>query len=109
MDNVLFSPEQKDAVYDKGDLLPVYIYRKGTWEDPCYFNKELPSDDNNNNNEEMKDNKIDKENKENISDNKPLRALASNKDVQTLSVQEEEEYNWTSDNDKCWVVIMNHI
>ena len=41
----------------------------------------------------MKDNKIDKENKENILNNKPLRALASNKDVQTSSTQEEEEYS----------------
>ena len=48
----------------------------------------------------MKDNKIDEENKENIPNNEPLRALASNKDVQTSPVQEEEEYSWTSDSDK---------
>ena len=81
MDNVLFSPKQKDAVYNEGDLLPIYIHGKGTQKDPCYFNKELPSDDNDNDDEEMKDNKIDEENKENIPDNEPLRALASNKDV----------------------------
>ena len=68
------------------------MHGKGTWEDPCYFDKELPSDDDNNN-EEMKDNKIDKENKKNIPDNKSPRALASNKDVQTSLVQEEEEYS----------------
>ena len=39
----------------------------------------------------MKDNKIDEENKENIPDNEPPRALANNKDVQTLPAQEEEE------------------
>ena len=49
----------------------------------------------------MKDNKINKENKENILDSELLRALASNKDVQTPLAQEEEEYSWTSDNDKC--------
>ena len=58
------------------------MHRKGTWENPCYFNKELPSEDNNDN-EEMKDNKIDEENKENIPDNELLRVLASNKDIQT--------------------------
>ena len=108
MDDALFLPEWKDAVYDKGDLLPIYIHGKGTWKDPCYFDEELPSD-NDDNNEEMKDNKIDEENKENIPNNEPLRALASNKDVQTSPVQEEEEYSWTSDSDKHWVAIMNHI
>ena len=34
----------------------------------------------------MKNNKIDEENKENILNNEPLRALASNKDIQTLSI-----------------------
>ena len=48
----------------------------------------------------MKNNKIDEKNKENILDNKPPRALASNKDVQTSPVQEEEKYSWTSDSDK---------
>ena len=85
MDDALFPPERKDAVFDEGDLLPVYMHGKGTREDPCYFDEELPNDDDdNNNNEEMKDNKIDKENKENIPDSKPPRASASNKDVQIL-------------------------
>ena len=84
IDNALFLPEWKNAVYDKGDLLPIYIHRKGTQEDLYYFNEELPSDDDNDDNKEMKDNKIDKENKENIPDNEPPRALASNKDIQTL-------------------------
>ena len=35
MDDALFPPERKDAVYDEGDLLPVYMHGKGTWEDPC--------------------------------------------------------------------------
>ena len=61
------------------------MHRKGTQEDPCYFDKELPSEDDDNNDDKMKDNKVDKENKENISDNEPPRALASNKDIQTLS------------------------
>ena len=101
MDNALFLPEQKDVVFDESDLLSIYMYRKGTREDPYYFDEELPSDDNNDDDEKMKDNKIDKENKENIPDNETLRAPASNKDVQTLSAQEEEEYSWTSDNNKC--------
>ena len=84
IDNILFPPEWKNAVYDEGDLLPVYMHGKGTREDPCYFNEELPNDDDDDDDEEMKDNKIDKENKENIPDNEPPRALASNKDVQTL-------------------------
>ena len=81
MDDALFPPEWKDAVFDEGDLLPVYIHRKGTREDPCYFDKELPSDDDDDDNEEIKDNKIDKENKENILDKESLRAPASNKDI----------------------------
>ena len=94
MDNVLFPPEWKDAVYDEGDLLPIYMHRKGTRKDPCYFDKELPSDDNDDDNDdEMKDNKIDKENKENIPDNEPPRVPANNKDVQTSPAQEEEEYS----------------
>ena len=80
MDDALFPPDRKDAVYDKGDLLSVYIHGKGTREDPCYFDKELPSEDDVND-EEMEVNKIDEENKENIPDNEPLRASASNKDV----------------------------
>ena len=94
MDDALFPPERKNAVYDEGDLLPVYIHGKGTWEDPCYFDEELPSDDNNDDDDdEMKDNKIDKENKENIPDNKLPKVLASNKVIQTLFVQEEEKYS----------------
>ena len=108
MDDALFLPKWKDTVFNKGDLLPVYMHRKRTQEDPYYFDEELSSE-NDDNNEEMKNNKIDKENKENISNNEPLKALASNKDVQTLPAQEEEEYSWTSDSDKCWVTIMNYI
>ena len=100
MNNGLFLTEWKDAVFNEGDLLPVYIHRKGTQEDPCYFDKELPSK-NNNSNEEIKDNKIDEENKENIPDNEPLRTLTSNKVVQILLTQEEEKYSWTSNSDKC--------
>ena len=74
------------------------MYEKKTQENPSYFNKELLNKDDDNN-EEMKDNKIDKENKENIPNNKPPRASASNKDIQTLPAQ-EEEYSWTSDSDK---------
>ena len=106
MDDALFPPERKDAVYDEGDLLPVYMHGKGTWEDPCYFDEELPSDDDDD--EEMKDNKIDEENKENIPDNEPPRALASNKATQT-SPKQEEEYSWTSNSDKYQVAIMNYI
>ena len=84
------------------------MHGKGTREDPCYFDKELPSD-NDDDDEEMKDNKIDEEDKENIPDNEPLRAPANNKDVQTSPAQEEEEYSWTSDSDKRRVAIMNHI
>ena len=81
MNDTLFPSKQKDA----GDLLPVYMHRKGTWEDPYYFDEELPSEDDDNNNDKMKNNKIDKENKENIPDNKPLKASTSNKDAQTSS------------------------
>ena len=83
MDDALFPPERKDAVYDEGDLLPVYMHGKGTQEDSCYFDEELPSE-NDNSNKEMEDNKIDKENKENIPDNKPFRASASNEATQIL-------------------------
>ena len=75
------------------------MHGKGTREDPCYFDKELPSDDDDDD-DKMKDNKIDKENKENIPNNEPPRAPASNKDIQTLPVQEEKEYSWTSDSVK---------
>ena len=84
MDDALFPPDRKDAVYDEDDSLPVYMHGKGTWEDPCYFDKELPSNDDDDDDKEIKDNKIDEENKENIPDSEPPRALASNKDVQTL-------------------------
>ena len=84
MDNTLFPPKQKDAIFDEGDLLPVYMYRKRTQEDPCYFDKELPSDNNDDDDKEIKDNKIDEENKKNIPNNKPPRALTSNKDIQIL-------------------------
>ena len=80
MNNTLFSPEQKDAVFNKGDLLFVYMYGKGTREDSYHFDEELPSKDDNDN-KKMKDNKINEENKENIPDNEPPRALASNKNV----------------------------
>ena len=101
MDDALFPPEQKDTVYDEGDLLPIYIHRKGTQEDPCYFDKELPSNNDDDNNEEMKNNKIDEENKENILDNEPLKAPTSNKDIQASTTQEEEEYSWISNSNKC--------
>ena len=73
-------------------MLSVYIYRKGTQEDLYYFDEKLPSEDDNDN-DEIKDNKIDKENKENIPDNKPSRVLAGNKNIQTSSIQEKKEYN----------------
>ena len=41
----------------------------------------------------MKDNKIDKENKENILDNELSKTPANNKNIQTSSAQEEEEYS----------------
>ena len=53
------------------------MYRKRTQEDSCYFNKELPSE-NDNSDDKIKDNKIDKENKENIPNNKSPRVLTSN-------------------------------
>ena len=83
------------------------MHKKGTQEDLCYFDEELPSEDNDSD-KEMEDNKIDKENKENIPDNESPRASASNKATQTLPTQ-EEKYSWTSDFDKHWVAIMNHI
>ena len=98
MDNALFSPERKDAVYDKSDLLPIYMHKKGTQKDPCYFGEELFSKDDDSN-KEMQDNKIDKENKENIPNNEPPKASASNKATQTLPAQ-EEKYSWTSNFDK---------
>ena len=58
---------------------------------PTYVPRFVTLSDDNNDNEEMKDNKIDEENKENIPDNEPPRASASNKDIQTLPAQEEEE------------------
>ena len=82
MDDALFPPERKDAVFDESDLLPVYMHRKGTREDPCYFDEELPSEEDDDE-DEMKDNKIDEEDKENIPNNEPLRAPANNKDIQT--------------------------
>ena len=98
MDNALFPPERKNAVYDEGDLLPIYMYGKGTREDSYYFDEELPSE-NDDSNKEMENNKIDKENKENVPNNEPPRASASNEATQTLPAQ-EEEYSWTSNSDK---------
>ena len=92
MNNTLFLPEWKDVVFDKSNLLSVYMHGKGTWEDSCYFDKEVPSEDDNND-KEMKNNKIDEENKENTSNNEPLKALASNKDIQTSSTQKKKEYS----------------
>ena len=89
MDNALFPPEQKNAVYNKSDLLSIYIYRKGTQEDPCYFDKELPSEDNDSD-KKIDDNKVDEENKENISDSESPKVSASNKATQTSPKQEEE-------------------
>ena len=77
IDDALFPPERKDAVYDEGDLLPVYMHGKGTREDPCYFDEELPSEDDDSD-KKMEDNKVDKENKENISNSEPLKVSASN-------------------------------
>ena len=93
MDDTLFPPKQKDAVFDESDLLLVYIHGKRTQEDPCYFNEELPSDDDDDDDKEMKDNKIDEENKENISNNESLKALVSNKDIQISSAQKKKEYS----------------
>ena len=76
----MFSPEQKNIVYDKSDLLSIYIHRKGTWEDPCYFNEELSSKDDDSD-KKIEDNKVDKENKKNILNSEPPKVLASNKAV----------------------------
>ena len=58
----------------------------------------------------MEVNKIDKENKENIPDNEPPKVRFSDEVVQTSPAQEEEEeYSWTSNSDKCQVAIMNYI
>ena len=81
MDNTLFLPKWKNVVYNKSDLLPMYIHEKGAQEDSCYFDKELPSRDDNSD-KKIKNNKVDKENKENIPNNKPSKALASNKTIQ---------------------------
>ena len=89
LDDALFPPERKDAVYDEGDLLPVYMHRKGTREDSCYFDEELPSKDNNSN-KEIENNKVNKENKKNIPDSESLRVLASNTVVQTSPIQEKK-------------------
>ena len=51
MDDALFSPKRKDAVFNKDELLPIYIHRKGTQEDPCYFDEELPNDNDDDNDE----------------------------------------------------------
>ena len=80
IDNSLFPPKWKNAIFDKGDLLLVYMYRKGTREDPCYFNEELPSEDDDSD-KEIENNKVNKENKENIPDNEPPRALVNNKAI----------------------------
>ena len=79
-DNALFPPEQKDTVYDKGDLLPVYMHGEGTRENPYYFDKKLSSEDNDND-EEIEVNKVNKENKENIPDNELPIVHFSNKVV----------------------------
>ena len=91
MDNSLFLPKQKNTVYNEEDLLLVYIYRKGTWEDLYYFNEELSSKDNDSN-KKIEDNKVDKKNKENIPDSEPSRVLASNKATQ-ISPRQEKEYS----------------
>ena len=82
MNNALFLSKRKDAVYNEGDLLPIYMHRKRTWENPCYFDEELPSEDNDSD-KEMEDNKVDKENKENISNSEPFKVSASNETTQT--------------------------
>ena len=56
------------------------MYGKRTQKDPCYFDKELPSEDDDSD-KEMENNKVNKENKENISDNEPPRTLVNNKAV----------------------------
>ncbi|PAV16777.1 hypothetical protein PNOK_0839700 [Pyrrhoderma noxium] len=76
------------------------MHGKGTREDPCYFDEELPSEDEVND-EEMEVNKVDEENKENIPDNEPPKVQFSDEVVQASSAQEEEEeYSWTSDSNK---------
>ena len=85
IDDALFSPEQKNAIYNESDLLPIYMHKKGTREDSCYFNEKLPSK-NNNSDKEIENNKIDKENKENIPNSEPSRALANNEAVQTSPI-----------------------
>ena len=35
MDDALFPPEWKNEVYNESNLLLIYMYGKGTWEDPC--------------------------------------------------------------------------
>ena len=80
MDISLFPPEWRDAVFDEGDLLLVYMYRKETQEDPYYFNEELPSEDDDSD-KEIENNKADKENKENIPDNEPSKVLVNNKAI----------------------------
>ena len=65
------------------------MYRKGTREDPCYFNEELPSEDDDSD-KEIENNKADKENKENISNSEPFKVLVSNEATQISSIQEEE-------------------
>ena len=91
MDDTLFPSEQKDAVYDEGDLLPIYMHKKGTQKDSYYFDEELPSEDNDSN-KKIDDNKVDEENKENIPNSESFRVLASNKATQT-SFKQEEEYS----------------
>ena len=56
------------------------MYRKGTREDSCYFDEELPSKDNNSD-KEIENNKVNEENKENILDSKPPKVLANNEAV----------------------------
>ena len=34
LDDALFPPERKDAVYDEGDLLPVYMHGNSTKKSP---------------------------------------------------------------------------
>ena len=67
-------------VFNEGDLLPIYIHRKKTQEDLCYFNEELPSEDDDSD-KEIENNKADKENKENIPDNESSKVLVNNKAV----------------------------
>ena len=56
---LFFLSEQKKIIYNKSDLLPIYIYKKETWENSCYFNKKLPNKDNNSN-KKIENNKVDK-------------------------------------------------